>query len=243
LYRITKTLMAHLSIFSPIQHRGLSDVTHTTRTFSQFIKQNIANYVALNDRIASFTAYNLLKTCFCVYSAAVIAAAACLSATAAHAQQFSANDFAPEATKVVSGSWSPEQTVSTVVTPHLEISMSKLTRFAISNQVSSPTARQNAPIPTGYANNSGVNPADFEFPLLPKAPEFNSSAEDELLSPRSFFSLLQGKYLMWELRLADTRSFTSIDAEIVYPLVQIDYASWHLPVSLYIPPLRGNDAR
>jgi hypothetical protein len=62
------------------------------------------------------------------------------------------------------------------------------------------------------------------------------------LPPESFLSLLQAKYAIWESSLADSRSLVDVNGVSVYPLLQINYAGWHLPVTLYISSLRGSDA-
>ena len=68
-------------------------------------------------------------------------------------------------------------------------------------------------------------------------------ADRVLLPPGSFPSLLQTKYVTWESSLADSRSLVDVNGVSVYPLLQINYAGWHLPVTLYISSRRGSDAR
>jgi hypothetical protein len=62
------------------------------------------------------------------------------------------------------------------------------------------------------------------------------------LTPTSFLSLMATDYAAWESNLSDTRSPVDVNRLSVYPVVQIDYANWHLPVALYIAPLRGSNA-
>jgi hypothetical protein len=74
-------------------------------------------------------------------------------------------------------------------------------------------------------------------------------AQPSLLADRvsapfgSSVSPSQTNYTMWESELANSRSRVTVDGVSVYPLLQISYAGWHLPVTLYMQPLRGSDAR
>ncbi|MGH7837928.1 MAG: hypothetical protein ACREQC_08905 [Candidatus Binataceae bacterium] len=59
-------------------------------------------------------------------------------------------------------------------------------------------------------------------------------ADGDPLAPTSFSSRLASKYLQWEANLADSRSLVNVNGVSVYPLVEINYAGWRLPISLYI---------
>jgi hypothetical protein len=209
-------------------------VTDTTRGIAASTKPNSVDTGPSRCRIARLKAFCSFIDCFRILMIGLFATA-CLTAAAAHARQFSPNDFAPGETKNVNGWWSPERAASTVVAPHLQLNMSKLTRFAISEPPH--------PSTTELRNYSIVNRDGFELMPDTRSPQVSSLAEADLLSPRSFISLLQGKYVRWEVSLADTRSLISVNGLLVYPLVQIDYAQGRLPISLYIPPLRGSEAR
>ena len=184
--------------------------------------------------IANLKVVYSVIACFRILWVIALCAAVCLTAAAAYAQQFSANDFAPATAKPANGWWSPERTAFAVVAPHLQINMSQLTRFE-----NSAAMRPSATQPNNYPD---VNPAGFELSTYEPGIPSSSFAEGELLSPESFLSLIGAKYVKWESSLADTRSLTSVNGVAVYPLIQIDYAHWHLPVSLYAPPLRGSNA-
>jgi hypothetical protein len=73
---------------------------------------------------------------------------------------------------------------------------------------------------------------DFEFSL------FNNSG----VLRGSFLYSLQVSYMQWESRLADTVSPISHRGMLVYPFLEISVTGGHLPISMYIPPLRGSDA-
>jgi hypothetical protein len=72
---------------------------------------------------------------------------------------------------------------------------------------------------------------DFEFSLL------NNSG----VLPGSFLCPLQVSYMHWESRLADTVSPVSQRGMLVYPFLEISVSGGHMPISMYIPPLRGSD--
>jgi len=66
--------------------------------------------------------------------------------------------------------------------------------------------------------------------------------ENDVLFPESFLSVLHSKYMAWEVRLEDSGGRTNVNGGLVYPLMQINYAKFRLPITLYIPPLRGRTA-
>ena len=167
----------------------------------------------------------------------------CLTTSMALAQQFSASDFAPAAITRASGWWSPQRTALTVLAPDRQLSVSKLTSLELSEPPYFSTPQPDDGRPAEYVNGPSVNPGGFEFTLVTGSPEFSSLAEVELLPSRSLLSRLQAEYATWESSLADTRPLTSVNGWSVYPLVQVNYANWHLPISLYIPSLRGSDVR
>lgn len=67
--------------------------------------------------------------------------------------------------------------------------------------------------------------------------------EAELSFQATFLSPLQPNYTAWESWLEDSEPRVNVNGLLVYPLLQVNYAGWHLPISLYIPPLRGSDTR
>jgi hypothetical protein len=167
----------------------------------------------------------------------------CLTATAVQAQQFSIDDFAPIAAKTGNGWWSPERTASTVLAPHLQLMISTPARFALSEPVRNSTTQQRNYLADERTDNPMVSLGSFGLADGAGSPEVSPLVEGELLAPRSFFSVLVAKYAMWESSLADTRSLVNVNGMQVYPLVQIDYAQWRLPIALYAPPLRGSNSR
>jgi hypothetical protein len=170
-----------------------------------------------------------------------LCASMCLTSAAAHAQQISADDFAPTVTKTPNQWWSPDRTASTVVAPDLHIGISKLNGLEISGQLP-PSTIDPKTYSTAYTNSPIASPRAFELDLYSSSRDLNL-VEGESMTPRSFLSVVEAKYMIWESGLGDTRSLTSVRGMAVYPLVEINYAEWHLPIGLYIPPLRGSDVR
>jgi hypothetical protein len=212
--------------------------------FDASIKRNRADSGPSRSGLASLKPLCSFKIRYRNLWIIALCATACLTATAAaYAQQLSANDFASSATRTANSWWSPQPTAATVVAPHLQLNIAKLSRLEISEPLQPSTTELKSYRPIEDTNNPIENPGVFELSLYTPSTDFNSLAEGESLSPRSFLSLLEAKYVMWESDLAETRSLTSVNKVSVYPLVQIDYGQWHLPISLYTPPLRGSNER
>ena len=169
----------------------------------------------------------------------VLWATVCLAPTSIHAQQLSVNDFRPTPAKTARGWWSPTRMSFSLLARQPRLSGLKLISLETSERPNSSTPGPGNPAPAYYSNMPNLRPRDFGFGPSSQNRQFSSVAEEELLSRQSFLSFLQAKYTTWELSLADTRCLTNVHGLSVYPLVQIEYAN--LPISLYIPPLRGSD--
>jgi hypothetical protein len=169
-----------------------------------------------------------------------LCAAVCIRANVANAQQFSPADFAPAHPAVSDGWWSPERTSFATLTSRAQLNVPKL-----ANRVASPHFTQlqpNNPYLIEYSKITSGNSGGFEF-TQGRAIEVGSAAVEALQSPQSFSGLLRARYLMWESSLAANRDLMNIDGALAYPLVQISYANWRLPISLYEPPLRMSVGR
>jgi hypothetical protein len=159
-----------------------------------------------------------------------------LVATIAKAQELP--DATANATRPASGWWSPAKAES-APEPQLAISMAELTHFEASDSFRTfpaqrTTYRVTEPMDVQIASLQYIAARDARPSLL---------ADGVSLPPGSFPSLLQTRYAIWESSLADSRSLVDVNGMSVYPLFQINYAGWHLPVTLYISSLRGSDAR
>jgi hypothetical protein len=157
----------------------------------------------------------------------VVCSVLCLHAAKVQAQDLFSLDLAPVLTKTTSAVLPPD-TAKSATAPYL-LSMAELNRFSLSNslQTSTDLAR---PVEA----NSYMNLRTFSLLSDPRGASFSSINHDSQ-HPDSFFSFAESKYARWESSLASSRSLTSVNGVPVYPLVQINYAGWHLPIIL------GND--
>jgi hypothetical protein len=175
----------------------------------------------------------------CILSMLVLYLTISLTAADAHTQEQPAST--PNATGVASGWWSPEAAKSATALRPM-VSIAELTHFEASDLLRSSPAE-----PIGHL----TEPPDGSIAGLPNSGLTLDTSllkqalwpDPVALSPRSFLTRLQTKYTVWESSLADSRSLTNVNGVFVYPLLQINYASGYLPVTLYISPLRGSDAR
>jgi hypothetical protein len=175
-----------------------------------------------------------------ILSLLVLCAAVSLAAAIANAQELAA--ATSNAERPASGWWSPARAKSATA-PQLLISRAELTPFAASDRFRPFPAR-----PTTYRVSE---PIDGRVASLQNSGSTLRArvARPSLLAdrlsppPGSSLSLLQAKYAIWESSLADSRSPIDVNGVSVYPLLQINYAGWHLPVTLYISSLRDSDAR
>src|SRR5208337_1682921 len=145
---------------------------------------------------------------------------------------------ASNATSPASGWWSPARAESATA-PQLLIGMGEFTRFEASGLLGMSPAQ---PL------NHLTEPSDAAITDLPdlgstlnaNVAEQAAWAEPASLPARSFLSLLQTRYAAWESSLADSRSLTNVHGVSVYPAFEMNYGNWHLPVTLYISPIRGD---
>jgi len=123
------------------------------------------------------------------------------------------------------------------------ISMAELTHFEASESLRASTAQLTTNRVTEPMDGTIAGLQYFGLALRPRIAAPSLLEDPVSLSPTSFLSLLQIKYANWETGLSDSRSLTDVNGVSVYPIVQINYGRWHLPIPLYISPLRGSDAR
>jgi len=166
----------------------------------------------------------------------LVLCAVSLVAAIANAQELAAPTS--NAAGTAGGWWSPVRAESATA-PHLQISMAELNPFKASDSFRTfpaqrTTYRVTEPMDAQIASLQYIGARDPGPRLL---------ADRGSLPAGSFLSLLQAKYAIWESSLADSRSLVDVNGVSVYPLLQINYAGWHLPVTLYLSSLRGSDAR
>lgn len=175
----------------------------------------------------------------CILSTLVLCSIVSLLAAIANAQELPASSS--NAARLASGWWSPVRTESATA-PQLAISMAQLTHFEASglfrtSQAQSTTNRASGPMDGWIASLRY-----FGLTLRASVAQPSLLADRVSPPPGSVLSLLQDKYTMWESSLADSRSLINVKGVSVYPLLEINYAGWHLPVTLYLSSLRDSDA-
>ena len=174
----------------------------------------------------------------------LIGAIACLfglwSATVAHSQEILSADPSSPAAKFPSGKSTYPGVEST--SPPVVVGMAEPTRFKVSNTLQAPPT---PPTTDRYSQENEASGARLTKSGLPGGGIIKPGhlANRIATPPSPPLALLQPEYSRWESSLADSRSLAEVDAVTVHPLFQIDRASWHLPVTLYIPPQRDGDVR
>jgi hypothetical protein len=161
-----------------------------------------------------------LFDCFGLYLGILVLIACltvCFAAAKVQAQDFPIQDGA-QASTVTTGWWSLE-TAASATSP----------RFLLSN-AGLPSFRAFDSLKASTALSGGNSFADAESNYVANL------TEDEPLPTISLLSVLQTRYIDWESSLADTRTPTSVNGAMVYPLFQINYANGSLPVALYNSP-------
>ena len=139
------------------------------------------------------------------------------------------------------GWWSAAKTDS-VRSPQPQVSMAQVTRFETSDTLRNPSSER-----TDYRAAEPIEGAVSSSPSFGLGLDAGISTASRLadpvsLTPSSLLSLIATDYAAWESNLSDSRSMVDVNRMSVYPIAQIDHASWHLPIALYISPLRGSNA-
>jgi len=204
-------------------------------------KARVGNYKLPLVRSACVEIANLSTACRRIVTLVALCLAVGFISATAQAQELFIHAPAQSAATTPDGWWSPE-TASFAAAPHLLLSMADVGHFQGSGSLRTSTAQSSNYRVTFPMNYSIVNLGDFGLAPEARAAESRSLAYGDLLPPDSLFSLVQSKYTLWESSLADSRSLTNVNGVSVYPLVEVTYADWHLPIILYVPP-RDSEAR
>jgi hypothetical protein len=161
-----------------------------------------------------------LFDCFALYLGILVLIACltvCLAAAEAHAQNLPSQGIAQSAS--MTNGWWPLESSSSATSPRFLLSVAGLPDFQALDSLQASTALAGANPPADLANNYAAN-----------------LTEDQPLPSVSLLALMQTRYVDWESSLADTRTPTSVNGAMVYPLFQINYAGGSLPVALYNSP-------
>jgi len=162
-----------------------------------------------------------LFNCFALYVGILVLIACltvCFAAAEAHAQDLASQNTAQAATTTAFGWWSLESAAS-AASPRFLLTTAGLPDFQAFESLKTPAALSGGTL--------SADPTDNYLANLTDAGSVPSW---------SFLSPIQTSYVQWESSLADTRTPTSVNGAIVYPLFQINYANGSLPVALYISP-------
>jgi hypothetical protein len=149
----------------------------------------------------------------------------------------------PSPTGITSGRWALE-TPATAMAPAPSIQISTLnSQFRPSGFSQTLAADPRRNHPTEKANSSTADLGRSGLATETQQTKFGSFAYDDSMHQESFLSFVQTEYLLRESRLGDSQSLTSVSAISAYPLMQINYAGWNLPVTLYNPSSKASEAR
>jgi hypothetical protein len=160
----------------------------------------------------------------------------CFYAKIASAQEELSGQSASNSIQAATGWWSPGQ-AKTTTGPQLEINMAQLNRFALSDSL-----RDSAETSSHWSIATPEIPA-FSLYYIASETRIDQSQlliDRSSVSSSSLIGLLETSYADWEAGLSDSRPLTNVHGLLVYPIMEVTYTSWHLPVSLYIPALRGS---
>ena len=168
----------------------------------------------------------------------IVSGTVCLPKLTAQAQQLSSAHFSIHPRSIQNGWWclGSRRTIA-----HLQVGTGDQIDLLNTVLISSTPETEN------YRPISLLDDPIGNHPVARLAPESRgvnpgSLAEAELL-PETLLSSLQSKYTAWESRLEDSGPRTNVNGRLVYPLLQVNYGGWHLPISLYLPPLQGSATR
>ncbi len=138
------------------------------------------------------------------------------------------------------GWWSPE-TVDSYGTSHRQLRLNRGTSETFGSLLSvelKPVSSSAADVHPGanYANGNVLS-------ALGSDPETSGPAsmlDDSSKETRFFRYQVEAEYLLWQSRLMDSETLTAERGVLVYPFAQVNLIDARVPISLYIPRLRGS---
>ena len=199
---------------------------------SAFSANRVTNTVNVGIRKRFFTAFYSLWLI-------VLGGTICLPKLTAQAQLLSTSEVSTSSRTIENGWWCPE---SRRTIPYLQLSTGDQIHLSNTALISPGPA---------IANYSSISLLDGPIGKHPAAGLGVGSQrvnpgpvlEAELLLRETLLYPSQSNYSAWESRLEDSGPRTNVNRLLVYPLLRVNYAGRDLPISLYIPPLRGSDRR
>jgi len=198
-------------------------------------------YRSASNRIASLSMLSLSINYRYVLSIIVACLIGSLIATIASSQELPGDASTSGVAGFSNGWWSskPEQARPA---PKLLISMAEPTDFNSSHslrtlpaQLSSDQPTQSRPTAVAALSNFSLTDMTLAAPRL--------STDSVPLPAADSFAFLQSEKPSWQSLLADSHSLSDVNGVSVHPLLQVNYAGWQLPVTLYTAPLRDDEVR
>jgi hypothetical protein len=215
-------------------------VTTTIESVATFTNRTeIARHALFQSAPRSVGITGLVVACTRILILVTVCSVVWFVAATAQAQELLAHNPASVSTKAATGWWAPA--TNSAAAPHLLLSMAEVGHFRGSDSDLPRTQSRR------YQSAAGTDYSIVDlgnFALAPKTPTDFSALSYGVVPPSdSLFSFVEAKYLLWESSLADSRSVTYVNGVSVYSLLDVSYEDSRLPISLYVPPLRGSDAR
>jgi hypothetical protein len=165
----------------------------------------------------------------------------CVAATA-QAQELRTPSLAPAATGITAGPWSIE-TPKMAPAPQLQVSMVD-PQWRPSDSYQPPTVAPGSYHPGEPADNPNAKLGGLGLSPVKQKAKLGFMLPDDSLTPESFFPLVQqSRTIPWQTISADSQPLSNLDGDAVHPLMQINYAGWHLPITLGNSSARANDTR
>lgn len=139
------------------------------------------------------------------------------------------------------GWWSSESVQATLA-PKLVISMTEPADFNSSHSLRTLPARMSSDQPTESRPTTVTSLSNFSLTDVTLAAPRLSADSVPPPAPDSF-AFLQSESASWQSLLADSHSLNDANGTSVHPLLQVNYNSWQLPVTLYTATLRDDQVR
>jgi len=161
-----------------------------------------------------------------------------LIATIASSQELPNDASTAGVAGIPNGWWSskPEQAP---LAPKLVISMTEPADFNSSHSLRALPAQMSSDQPPPSRPTTVTSLSNFSLTDVTLAAPRLLADSVPLPAPDSF-AFLQSKSPSWQSLLADSHSLNDANGTSVHPLVQVNYAGWQLPVTLYTAPLRDD---
>jgi hypothetical protein len=194
-----------------------------------------------SNRIASLSMLSLPISYRYVLSIIIACVIGSLIATIASSQELP-NDASTAGITGFPNGWWPSKPEQAALAPKLMISMTEPADFSSSHSLRTLPAQMSsgqmiASRPTTVTGLSNFSLTDVTL----AAPSL--SADSAPLPAPDSFAFLQSESPSWQSLLADSHSLNEANEASVHPLLQVNYAGWQLPVTLYTAPLRDEAVR